>query len=409
MSDKVILSILSNKDNYDKYIKYISNVSKEVSVILKDMKEWYDTTTTTDVDWDVFSTWFKYTKHVSMKAEEVELYDIIFEQMDEVEYDEEQLTPIVSGFIDRSIADDIATVSLKLSDGDSSVSIDDVRALIEKRDAEVGHVDDDDTVVEWGKPIVNVRGDIRWRLEELNAAVGPVGKGDFIVVGARPDAGKTTFLASEITHMASQLPENATLLWLNNEERGEKVQARILTAALGMPWEDIEADWATAYDQYTKAINGPVNKIMLKDISGGYINQINALVRKVQPSVIVIDQLRKIHGFERESGNETTRQELIFNWARDLAKLHAPVITVHQADGTAENVEWIDMSQLHMSKTGIQGEADAIITIGRTRDKPASRFIYIPKNKMQGDDPSLRNGQFEVLLDGARARFKGVV
>ena len=67
------------------------------------------------------------------------------------------------------------------------------------------------------------------------------------------------------------------------------------------------------------------------------------------------------------------------------------------------------MSQLHMSKTGIQGEADAIITIGRTMSKPASRFIYVPKNKMKGDDPSLRNGQFEVTLDGERARFKGVI
>jgi KaiC/GvpD/RAD55 family RecA-like ATPase len=246
-------------------------------------------------------------------------------------------------------------------------------------------------------------------LDELNASIGPIGKGDFIVVGARPDAGKTTFLASEITHMASQLPPEGTLLWLNNEERCEKVQARIITAALGVPYENIEKDWASAYEEYCREINGDVGKIVLKDISGAYVSQINRVVKRLNPSVIVIDQLRKIHGFEREAGNETTRQELIFNWARDLAKEYAPVITVHQADGTAENQEWIDMSQLHMSKTGIQGEADAIITIGRTMTKPKSRFIYVPKNKMQGDDPAMRNGKFEVEIDGPCARFRGVL
>ena len=407
MSDKVILSILSNKDYYNRYIKYVNNVSKEVATILKDMKEWWEHHD--ELDWEVFGAWFKHTKHASMKSEVLELYDSIFTSMDEVEYDAEQVGAIVAGFVDRSVGDDIATIGLKLSDGDTSVSISDIRVLLDERDKQVGEVDDEEGFVEWGKPIHNVRGSIRWRLEELNAAVGPIGKGDFIVIGARPDAGKTTFLASEITHMASQLPPEATLLWLNNEERGEKVQSRIVTSALGIPYPDIEKDWVGAWDKYKKAINGDVGKIVLKDISGGYVKQIDALVKRLQPSVIVIDQLRKVHGFEREAGNETTRQELIFNWARDLAKAYAPVLTVHQADGSAENVEWIDMSQLHMSKTGIQGEADAIITIGRTREKPASRFIYIPKNKMQGDDPSLRNGMFEVTLNGECARFKGLL
>ena len=94
------------------------------------------------------------------------------------------------------------------------------------------------------------------------------------------------------------------------------------------------------------------------------------------------------------------------NWGREIAKAYAPVITVHQADGTAEGVQWIDMSQLYMSKTGIQGEADAIITIGRQPDKGNARFMYIPKNKMTGNVPSLRNGKFEIEIVPDLARFK---
>ncbi len=69
------------------------------------------------------------------------------------------------------------------------------------------------------------------------------------------------------------------------------------------------------------------------------------------------------------------------------------------------------MEQIYGTKTGVQGEADAIIAIGRKDDEPTvpdrnNRYIHIPKNKMTGNDESLRNGKFQIRIQPTIARFK---
>jgi replicative DNA helicase len=68
---------------------------------------------------------------------------------------------------------------------------------------------------------------LRWRLGVLNRSLGSLRKGDFGFVFARPETGKTTFLASEVSFMASQVSSNSgPILWFNNEEQGKKVKLR---------------------------------------------------------------------------------------------------------------------------------------------------------------------------------------
>jgi len=60
---------------------------------------------------------------------------------------------------------------------------------------------------------------LRWRLNTLNQMLGSLRKGDFGVVFAMPETGKTTFLASEVTFMATQLvdPSSGPVLWRNTQ------------------------------------------------------------------------------------------------------------------------------------------------------------------------------------------------
>ena len=136
------------------------------------------------------------------------------------------------------------------------------------------------------------------------------------------------------------------------------------------------------------------------------VYDVETLVEKYDVGLLIFDQLWKVHGFEKDAGNEVTRQTMIFNWAREMAKKIAPVITVHQADGSAEGQKWIDMGQLYGSKTGVQGEADAIITIGRLPEEGDKRYLYIPKNKLDGNNQALRNGRFEIEILPEIGRFK---
>jgi hypothetical protein len=72
-----------------------------------------------------------------------------------------------------------------------------------------------------------------WRLEALNRSLGPLRIGNFIIVAARVEVGKTTFLASEVSYLAQQLPIDRPVVWVNNEEESSVVFFRIVQAALG--------------------------------------------------------------------------------------------------------------------------------------------------------------------------------
>ena len=83
-----------------------------------------------------------------------------------------------------------------------------------------------------------------WRLEDLNKSIGPLRKGDFVVIGKRPEVGGTSLTLSELTHMFEQSDGDA--VFFNNEEAELKVYKRIMHAALGISEREIAADPAAA-------------------------------------------------------------------------------------------------------------------------------------------------------------------
>jgi replicative DNA helicase len=401
----LIIALLGKRENYDRFARFVRGLTKEMTLVLKDMGQFFKDTGRSEVDWEVFGAWFHVVKHPSMDSETVALYNRVFETLQTTTFKEEDTLPLVHSYIDRSTCEEIQEVAARISEGHDTLSVGDIRDLLERRDLEVG---DTSHVVKatWGKPLVSTRGTLKWRLKEMNDALGPVGE-DLIVIGSRPDGGKTTFLASEVTYMASQLPEGEVVKWYINEESMTKVQWRIVQAALGWTTEEVEDDWVSTWAEYKKALGGNTEAIELCDCSGWTTRMVEQDIASSPTGLVVIDQLRKVGGYDSREGSEATRQELLYNWARDVAKVHSPVVVVHQASGDAEGERWIGMSSLHGSKTGIQGEADALITIGQDPALPDSRFLYVPKNKMRGDDPLARNGKFEVTLDKFRARFTG--
>ena len=178
-----------------------------------------------------------------------------------------------------------------------------------------------------------------------------------------------------------------------------------MQSALGITTRQMFEKPEKVRDVWAERMGRP-DKFILFDKADVSVHDVEMLFDKYDVGLIVFDQLWKVHGFEKEAGNEVTRQTMIFNWARELAKKFAPVITVHQADGSAEGVKWIDMSKLYGSKTGVQGEADAIITIGRLPEEGNKRYLYVPKNKLDGNNQAFRNGRFEIEIQPEIGRFK---
>lgn len=250
-------------------------------------------------------------------------------------------------------------------------------------------------------------GGLPWRLPWLNQSLGPLRKGNAGFLVARPETGKTTFLADQVTYMAEHLDDDAPpVLWFNNEEEGNSVKLRIVQAALGWRTDEIQSNPAKSQEIYDKVIN---HKIMLIDEDQITKDLIEKYVTATGASLIVVDQLDKVYGFKADRHDLLLGE--IYRWFRELAKRTCPALGVCQADASAEGVSRLTMAHIAGSKTAKSGEADFIVGIGR-QDQHGfenNRTLTIIKNKLPGGPqsvPEMRHGSVDVLLRPQIARYE---
>ena len=247
---------------------------------------------------------------------------------------------------------------------------------------------------------------LRWRTNWLNKSLGSLRKGDFGFIFARPETGKTTFLASEITHMVSQT--EGDILWFNNEEQGTKVGIRVYQATLGLTTQALFANKQANKERYKAITNNRIKILDFEDSSSK--NRIESVLKQYNPALIIFDQIDKVRGFKGDRNDLELKQ--IYQWAREISKTYAPVIAVSQASGEAEGKLFLTMDMVDGSKTAKQGEADWILGIGKEQDNTSrSRYFNITKNKLIGDKdtlPDLRHGSKQVLIKPEIARYEDI-
>lgn len=221
---------------------------------------------------------------------------------------------------------------------------------------------------------------LKWRLGSLQNALGGLTKGDFGFIYARPESGKTSFMASQVTYFAAQ--STAPVVWANNEERGDKVKSRLIQSALQMDRDRfLSLDPDLISTEYNKRTKG---NIKLGDYSRLHRSDIESICEEMHPALLVIDQIDKVKGFKADK-RETMLGEL-YQWTREMAKEYCPIIGVCQASASAEGKRWLTMDDVAESKTTKAAEADFIIGIGKTHDEGQEdvRYLHIIKNKLTG-------------------------
>lgn len=363
-----------------------------------------------DVSLEELETYF-ISVHPGMDKSSRNLYNAIFTNLASINIEEAVVVDLLQSLSRRQRLTELAVAAYEASEGRK-----DIRAVAEL----AGQVDNPSLGSEGQTETVYVTDDLkelhaktvlapglRWRLKSLNQALGSLRKGDFGFVFARPETGKTTFLASECTYMAGQA--SGPVLWFNNEEQGEKVMLRCYQAALGATLEKLFSSIEQARDQFRKQTKSNLKLVDQANLSR---DEVERIVAAASPSLIVFDQIDKISGFKAD------RDDLVlgavYQWARELAKTYCPVIGVCQADGTAEGVKWLTMAHVANAKTSKQAEADWILGIGRSNDAgyEAVRHLNISKNKLVGDQdsiPDMRHGRWDVLIEPQIARYKDIV
>lgn len=409
-----LLSVLGNRENYERFSRFVRKeaIGGNAATIVDDLEEYYHTHSVDDVDWERFSEWFKVVKHPTFKEEKYVQFDKVFERLSE-HTSSEGAEAIIAQFIKQDYAAKIADLALQGAEG-GEFDMSDVEQHIEAFYSQIERAtsldmfyvtDDLEEILEEA-----VSGGLKWRMKFLNQSIGSIHPGKLICFAARPNTGKTTWLASEVTYIASQLEPDECILWFNNEEAGRNVRLRIYQAALQTTTAAIQADPKKAMLDYQKAVNGGLDKIKVVDKADINTKDVEEFCRNNKVRLIIFDQLWKVKGFEKSSATDTARLGNIFQWARELAKTYAPVITVHQVKTEGEGVEWLTPSMLYLSGTVIQGEVDSLILMGRNYSpgQEYNRFINIGKNKgAYGPevDLSLAEGKAIVMIEPTTAQF----
>jgi KaiC/GvpD/RAD55 family RecA-like ATPase len=415
VEEQIIKLFCTDKEYYSKYYKYVnlnyikSNYTSHYK-LFNSIDSYYnaypdkENISTTELE-------IQYNSNYLLQESERKELTLLVTRIFEAEItNKDAVINLLNEHRRRGLAGDLAKLALDVEDGSA-----DPQSLIEKfKDFEVDEVTDKkfDFQNMSLKHIYDEQDNypgLRWRLNWLNKSLGSLRKGNFGFLFARPETGKTTFLASEITHMIKQT--DGDIIWFNNEESNRVVADRINQAFAGVERRILKGQQQAAYEKQYEDIVGDRIKLVGNEITESTDpKKIEEILKATNPALIIFDQIDKIKGFKADRND--LELKAIYQWAREIAKKYAPVIAVSQASGEADGKLWLTMNMVDGSKTSKQGEADWMLGIGKEQDNTSRlRYFNILKNKLPGDDdtlPDLRHGSTQVLIKPEIARYEDI-
>ena len=211
----------------------------------------------------------------------------------------------------------------------------------------------------------------------LNAAIdGGLTPGNHVLVFARPNIGKTMFVINLARGFAR---DGRRVLHLINEEPKKQVIQRYVSRFSGLEKHEVYLDISEAIN---KANANGFENLYVEDINPGTFHEIRCLIEKINPEIVIIDQLRNV---KIKDDNRVTALEHAATEARNLCKKYGiVVVSITQAGDSASNKLVLTDSDIDSSKTGIPAQMDLILGIGadQTQKDSHMRTVTIVKNKL---------------------------
>lgn len=240
--------------------------------------------------------------------------------------------------------------------------------------------------------------------QKLNEKLdGGAARGDHIVLFGRPEAGKTLMAVNMV---AGFLKFGQKVLYVCNEEDGYKVRKRIISNLSGATKHQMDEEPQRAL---AAAKERGLDNLRLVHLNPGTLSEIEEIMEEVRPDVLVLDQIRNI---DCSGDNLTKKLENLGKGVRRLlSKFDCVGLSITQAGDKTERhgqepPEWLTMSDIDSSRTGLPAQADVILGVGVNSTLLAAnqRAISLCKNKLN-DTPDGRIG-FTVTVDLSRSKAK---
>jgi replicative DNA helicase len=342
---------------------------------------------------------------VATNAERADFQDVISDLKNAQPYSQDIATDVIEKLWRKETGRQIADLGIRLSEGEGN-AMTQLQALME-RVADSYLPDDfgDTTTKDLPTLLKRSSNASRWQfnINSLSTCVYGIGPGEFMVLLARPETGKTAFLVSLMAGPGGFCDQGAKVVYLGNEEDTERTMLRAYQAAAGMDIHQVIADPKKAVSGFFCA----KDNLEMKDVVDWDLDRIDAYCRKMKPDVLVIDQADKV-GVSGHYNATHERFRELYRRLRELAKRHqCALIGISQASADAEGKTRVDFSMAEGSKTGKAAEADLIIGIGKHSgdnddgEPDNTRFLTVSKNKLSG-----YHGTIPVLIEPEVSRYR---
>tara|TARA_R110002012_G_scaffold239134_1_gene413102 strand:- start:1506 stop:2735 length:1230 start_codon:yes stop_codon:yes gene_type:complete len=406
MHELALLKTMMDKDIYDQHkgIRFPDSLfTKDLRKIKQTLEygmEKYEKSLTTATLEALF-----YANNGTMTTANKEVFRDLFRKIDrETPLSNDIATDVLSKLFQRVVGEKIANIGLDYVNGKSH-SLEAIRNVI------TDYQDDfmPNLKVEWDDISMDTllkmnQQQAQWKfnIPSLGRRIEGVSGGHLIMVGARPNTGKTSFHASLIASEGGFASQGAKCMVLVNEESYDRVGERYMNAATGMTSKQIVANPLKAAQKY----NPVLDQLVLKDTTGKTMEWVEAVIKGYKPDIVVLDMGDKFASRTSDKSDVYLKDAAIH--ARNIAKQYdCAIFYMSQLSASAQNVVNVDQSMLEGSKTGKAAETDLMILISMNRvdydsgEKDPERHLIISKNKLQGG----WHGRITVELDGDTARY----
>tara|TARA_B110000908_G_scaffold171006_1_gene232314 strand:- start:765 stop:1988 length:1224 start_codon:yes stop_codon:yes gene_type:complete len=346
-----------------------------------------------------------YAENQTMTTATKSAYSDLFRKINKSEAIKEDIAEDVLGkMFQQYVGDQVANLGFDFVNG-SVTSLEPLRRLLDdyKDDFTPNlRIDWDDIDIDTLLAANDSQTQWKFNIPSLQRRVEGVSGGHLLVVGARPNTGKTSFHASLIAGTGGWASQGAKCVVLCNEESYERVGARYLSAATNMTMEEVKGNVALAKSRYE-----PVRRnIRIKDSTNKDMQWVESVVKHERPDILILDMGDKFASKTSDKSDVFLKDAAIY--ARNIAKQYSCcVVWMSQLSAVAEGKIIVDQSMMEGSKTGKAAEADLMVLISKNPvvegadEQDTQRHLNIAKNKLKGG----WHGVVHCELDGGRSLY----
>jgi archaellum biogenesis ATPase FlaH len=389
MDIQILKSLLSNAF-------YTDNKSRLRSVLFEDeigdlfrvivsAQEKYGHDLTED---EVLSLWKK-ANPVATRSEVVSIEDTIDSIRRTTALSPDVASDVVEGLWKRETGRQIASLGLEVAEGNDEAMKRLERMMERAKDGFLPDEFGEPTTKDISELLKMTGNDQRWKfnIETLSRHVYGIGPGEFGIIFATPETGKSAFVVSICTGPGGFCEQGASVLYLGNEEDTRRTMLRAIQSWSGLRREDIAQDPKKAADRFL-AIR---DRIEMKDTQDWSLDDAESYIERMRPNVVVIDQGDKIHLNGSFAATHERLREL-YRRFRELAKRYdCALLVVSQASADAKGKTRLSPFEMEGSKIGKFAESDLIIGIGKMDANSVddseidyTRYLTVGKNKLSG-------------------------